>query len=194
MERKKHIREAIIRKRDAMPEEERHEKSLRIAEKIKDIPVYQKAHVLLIYRNFRSEVETEVIFDDAWKRNKTVCAPRVEGNEIRFCQVRSREDFESGVWGIQEPKMSCPVFREAEKGVDIFAILPGTVFDKKGRRIGYGGGYYDRYLEGRENIHTAALGFDIQVLDKIPSGPFDVCPEMIVTESHIYMQRREEHV
>lgn len=139
MERKKHIREAIIRKRDAMPEEERHEKSLRIAEKIKDLPVYQKAHVLLIYRNFRSEVETEVIFDDAWKRNKTVCAPRVEGNEIRFCQVRSREDFESGVWGIQEPKMSCPVFREAEKGVDIFAILPGTVFDKKGRRIGYGG-------------------------------------------------------
>lgn len=181
---KKEIRKKALDQRNAIPEVDRIRKSLRISETVRNLKWYDLAEALLIYRNFRTEVDTSQLIEKAWEKEKKVFCPRVNGKDMEFYLVESWNDFEPGSYGIEEPKKNCTVFSGQYEHV--LAILPGAAFDKNRHRIGYGGGFYDRYLAGHPNILTVAICFEEQIMEKVPSELFDICPQKIITDQACY--------
>ncbi len=185
--------------RDALSPAERMTYSREIIEKVICLDCYRNAAALLTYMNFRSEVETGMLIETALTDRKMVFAPAVSGQEMEFFRIRSLTELKSGYRGILEPP------QEAEASYQVWAgqrenatagtlvCMPGAAFDRERNRIGYGGGYYDRYLsalltgqgEGRRNVETIALAFSCQILAGIPGEPHDLQPGKIVTEREI---------
>ena len=182
---KKEIRKKVLDRRDRIPEEQRREKSIRIAKRLCGMPCFAGASSILIYRHFRSEAETTLLMEQAWKTGKRVYCPRVEGKTMEFFLVRTWEDFEQGCFGIEEPGAECPAFEEDQQE-QALVILPGAAFDRKRNRIGYGGGFYDRYLANHPGLETAAVCFEEQIVEQIPAGPYDIRPRIIITDQHCY--------
>lgn len=119
------------------------------------------------------------------KYSKRIAVPKVNGKEMDFYEITSMSDLKPGYMGIPEPIGKKTV--EASGGV---MIMPGLVFDRLLNRIGYGGGYYDRYIAeyGSKNLIKAAIAFDFQVLDEqvITADAHDIKPDIIVTDKDIY--------
>lgn len=182
---KKEIRKKVLDIRNKLPETVRREKSIRIAEAVCKTRCFQEASSILVYCHFRSEAETDCLMEKAWEMGKKVYCPRVEGKEMEFYRIRSRRDLESGSFGIREPGLHCQVFDEREEHLPL-VILPGAVFDWNRHRIGYGGGFYDRYLAKHPELRTAAICFEEQMQEEIPFESFDIRPDLIVTDQHCY--------
>ena len=177
------------RRRAEAKEEWLHAASLRVLEQFKELPAYKEAALLLAYVDAKREVETRLLMQQAWKDGKKVAAPRVDGNGImHYYYVESLEDLEPGSFGIMEPKKDCPLC-ETEEGL---LLMPGVAFDEKCHRIGYGGGYYDRYLEKHPGLVHIALAFEFQIFDAVPFEEHDILPEMIVTDTRILMPEEKK--
>lgn len=190
---KKEARKRALEKRDRMPEKLREEKSLRITEIICNLKCYSEASALLIYRSFRTEVNTSHLIERAWEARKRVFCPRVEGKDMNFYEVSGWEDFQRGSYGIMEPVEICPVF-EGQKEKPL-VILPGAAFDKKRHRVGYGGGFYDRFLARNIELSTVAVGFDEQIVEEMISAElFDIRPQKIVTDLRCFGVERCENL
>ena len=93
------------------------------------------------------------------------------------------DQLEPGYFEIPEPTTGVPA--EDEEAI---LIVPGVAFDRNRHRAGYGQGFYDRYLEKHPHHKTVAVAFDFQIVDEVPSEPTDICPQMVITESEIYME------
>lgn len=185
MDRKKEIRAKILKMRQALPKEEVREKSLRIMRRIEETETFKNADNLLAYIDFRGEVATRTLIEKAWELGKKVYVPRVAGKEMEFYQIHSFEDLEKGAYGILEPKKECPVY-EAGEGQTTLAILPGSVFDKKKNRVGYGGGFYDRYFEKRKDICRIAAAYEMQIVEEIETEEFDLPADYVTTEERFW--------
>lgn len=190
MNSKKELRIEVLAKRDALTIEERREKSEVIAEKIVQCKGFLQAEKILLYASFRSEVDTATIFQYAKAMNKEVYYPKVLGTEMEFYRIETESEFEKGCWGIQEPQVVedrkfFPKYNEK-----ICIIMPGSVFDKKGNRIGYGRGYYDKFLHRLEKtiLCKIGIGFACQISDikNFPIEEHDVCLDVLITEEVIY--------
>lgn len=182
--RKKEIRTEVKRRRAEAEISKLHEDSLRIVERFTELGAYREASLLLVYVDAKREVETRLLMQRAWKDGKKVAAPRVDGNGImHYYYLDSPDDLEPGSFGIMEPKSKCPLCG-TEEGL---LLMPGVAFDEKCHRVGYGGGYYDRYLEKHPGLVHIALAFEFQIFPEVPSEEHDILPEMIVTESRILM-------
>ena len=120
------------------------------------------------YVDYEKEVGTRVIIEQAWKRGKRVAVPKVEGKEMKFFYVQSFEELKSGYKGILEPMNG--VLADASSAL---VILPAVAVDQEGYRLGYGGGYFDRYLEAHPQYETVALAFEMQVVKFLPREGFD---------------------
>lgn len=180
--RKKEIRTEVKRRRAEAKPEFLHEASLCILQTFTEIPAYKEAELLLAYVDAKREVETRLLMEQAWKDKKKVAAPRVDGDGImHYYYLNSLEELEPGSFGIMEPKKECPLC-ESETGL---LLMPGVAFDEKCHRVGYGGGYYDRYLEKHPGLVHIALAFEFQVFPEVPYEEHDILPEMIVTDSRI---------
>ncbi len=193
METKALIRKRMLGMRDGMEERERGQKSLLIAKQVWAHPAYRKASGLLCYVSCKSEVQTAVLMEHAWKEGKSVYCPKVCGNEMEFYRITGLGDLEAGYKGIREPQdrdemlFSRAVMQEG----NYLMIMPGCAFDKEGNRIGYGGGYYDRYLEKHGGIETMAICFEMQIAEKIPSEFHDRKPDWILTECRAYSYKQQ---
>lgn len=183
---KKELRNEILKRRDAITKDEHNEKSNYIAEYVIRHTVFEESNVILLFASFRNEVDTSKIFKYAIDAGKEVYYPKVFGKEMEFYRVESEDDFEAGRWGIREPKAEdekkfIPMLEER-----VCIIMPGAVFDRKGNRIGYGGGYYDKFLKkmGTFRFHKIGIGFACQVVDieNFPKEEHDVTLDMLVTE------------
>ncbi|WP_053219197.1 5-formyltetrahydrofolate cyclo-ligase [Virgibacillus senegalensis] len=128
------------------------------------------------------EWDTRAIIEQAWKEEKNVCVPKCYPKvpEIVFYHLQSYDQLECVYIDLLEPNpaVSIPVSRQQ---IDLM-IVPGLLFDKKGFRVGYGGGYYDRYLAGFSKP-TVALTSNDQVIDEVPRDTFDIAVDHIVTET-----------
>ena len=180
MKTKQEIRKAVQAARLKMTEEEMREKSAAITAKVLQTEAFQKAESVCVYLPIRREVETSAIIDACRKAGKRTAAPRIENGQMEFYYFSSPAELEAGVFGIREP-----VGREAA-APGALILMPGVAFDRERRRIGYGGGYYDRYLAAHPDNPTIAVAFDRQVTDRIPAEPFDLRPDMLITETNIY--------
>ncbi len=180
--RKAEIRTEVKKRRASADTTKLHEASLRIMEQFVSLPAYQETEILLAYVDAKREVETRLLMAQAWKDGKKVAAPRVDGDGImHYYYMDSLEDLEPGSFGIMEPKKECALC-ETEKGL---LLMPGVAFDVACHRVGYGGGYYDRYLERHPGLVHIALAFEFQVFEEVPFEAHDILPELIVTDRRI---------
>ncbi len=186
-EAKAALRRAVLRRRDALTEGERALLGDRIVAAILDLPAYRDAGVVLAYASFGTELRTDGLLRRVLADGKALLLPRVERGGLGLYGVRDLAgDLEPGTWGIREPKPDhCPTTEPSGVG---FALIPGVAFDREARRLGYGGGFYDRLLAGglREDTLRVSGAFEVQVVDEVPTDPHDAPVDVVVTERGIY--------
>lgn len=177
---KKHIRNLIQNKRNLLSDKEISGMSLKIADYIINMKEFKEADNILTYVSFRSEVKTDYIIENAFELGKKVFVPKVIGKNMIFVKIESFKELTQGYMGIREPVSS------DEAGINEgFMCMPGMVFDKECNRIGYGGGFYDRYLSKDNEFIKAALCYDFQILEEIPHEPHDLKPDYVISEKRV---------
>lgn len=183
---KQELRSRHLAYRDSLSLSERKEKSTRIWEQLKGEKVYREAVNILVYMDYRSEVMTTGLVEELFTSGKNVFAPKVEGMDIQFYQVKSMDEFASGYQGIREPEANLDKLFDLQRAEEESLILvPLSVFDRKKGRMGYGKGFYDRYLAAFPMIHSAGLAFACQMAAKVPVESHDIRPDIIITEKEI---------
>lgn len=181
---RKTLRKKILGKRDEIPRDARAEKSRLILERLWEIDEVARAGCIMTYVNFRSEVETYPLFAICRQKGIRVTVPLTLTETFTLVPYPVNDperDLRPGYCGIPEPddKRLLP----SDPGEIDVVIVPGAVFDPRGGRLGYGGGYYDRFLAQRaSSALRVALAFELQVLDKVPVMEHDERMHYIVTE------------
>lgn len=178
------LRNYIINKRNSMPENELTEKSSIIFEKLAKIKEYQEFPILLCYASYNHEVMTEKIILDAINRGKRVALPRVTGKSMDFFYISSFNDVKPGYKSIPEPVTHEKVSKNDAS--QSFMVIPGTSFDRYFNRNGYGGGFYDRYIEKYPPKCIAGIAFEYQIFDEIPTEEHDKKVDYIISEVDVY--------
>ena len=189
MNSKDMIRKEIISKRDSLTSREISDKSKVIANKLISAYEYKNAENILIYASMRSEVITDGIIDDALKSGKSVFCPKctdIENGVMEFIRIDSPYDLKEGYYGIREPLYyeNAEIFDVSKDMLKTLIVVPGVAFDRQGNRIGYKGGYYDRFLSKYPLIKTIALAFELQMVDRIPADAHDIPVLQVITESN----------
>ena len=180
------VRKSCLKQRAALGEKERTKKSLVIQQRLQDLPEFQKAQAVMLFLNFRDEVETTALAEATIACKKKLILPRCAPQGILLALgVRDLAvDLEPGAWGIREPKLSN---EKVEPSVIDLIIVPGAGFDLQGNRLGYGGGYYDRFFMLINPLTPrVALGFECQVISHVPVDKHDVKMSMLITEKAVY--------
>jgi 5-formyltetrahydrofolate cyclo-ligase len=182
-QRKRAIRREVIERRDAMPPSERAAASRRIADRLMELPEVREATTVMAFWSFGSEVETAPALERLERAGKRIVLPRVEGEHVVAVRYALGDEVAAAAFGAMEPTGTALV---APDEVDV-VITPGVAFDREGRRVGYGGGFYDRFLpRTRQDVSSVAVAFDLQVLDEpLPTGSFDRPVDAIVTQSEV---------
>jgi 5-formyltetrahydrofolate cyclo-ligase len=188
---KKQVRTATLQARDALAEADRREKSDRILNRLSAMPVARDARSWFIYVSFASEVETRGLIRRLLAEGKNVCVPLVDRSSkvMMPSRITSFEhDLAPGCFGIPEP---VPGHRHPVKNSEIdIVIVPGAAFSEDGFRIGYGGGYYDRFLKNCPAV-TIGIAFDMQVVEQVPhDAERDMPVKYIVTENRVILPVR----
>ncbi len=187
MNDKLEIREKILKTRMAMPVEEVNDKSSLIARKVCELMQYRRAESVFIYMAYRNEVKTDTIIRNARRSGKKVFHPAILDEECRMVAAMPQDEgaFILNQYGIFEPDIYSSIIYSPEQ-LDV-AIIPGIAFDTHCARMGYGKGYYDRYLCNAPNIYKIGLAYENQILDAIPCTQYDIHMDAVVTEDRIIL-------
>ena len=164
----------------ALTEEERRESDALLLTRFLVLPEVERARTILLYHGMGAELDTASLLRELSARGKTVALPRcLPGRGMEARRVTGDSALIRHPYGMLEPGEDCPVI--AREGIDLI-LTPGLAFDKKGYRLGQGGGYYDRYLAGYGG-KTVALCRDVFVLDEVPTEPHDRPVGLVLTET-----------
>lgn len=184
------LRNTIKKQRASMPQKKRSELDTKIRNTLYSLRQYKKCEQLLVYVSKDIEVDTISIIKDALMQGKKVAVPKciTKGNLMDFYYINSiEEDLESGTFGVLEP-----VPDRCEKVTDFsnaLCIVPGLSFDAQGFRLGYGKGYYDRFLNGFEG-DTVGLCYSMCVRWELPHGYYDRPVDILVTDRYFRKIRK----
>lgn len=183
---KKLLRQAVLEKRSRLTLLEIAQKSETIRRIVVATQAFASARFIMAYLDARNEVQTEGIIKQAWAEGKRVAVPVCipQTHTLLVSEIMSFEELCDGFYCIREPmeEYMRPVSPEQ---LDLI-IVPAVAYDKKGYRIGYGGGYYDRFLSSlNKDIATIGIAFDVQIIEKVSVQPFDIPVDMVITESGI---------
>lgn len=192
------LRKEILQKRNLLKPEERQEKSKKIVTYIIDSEEFRTADKILLFASYKSEVDTTDILRHALATSKQVYLPKVQKDRMEFYQVFTEDELQIGYHGIREPeeraKYKFPPLQQLQKG-RILMLIPGAVFDTDGNRIGYGGGFYDKYLAKLEaqileapnvQLQKWAMAFECQVVEIgiIQAEWHDIKVDCVITEKY----------
>ena len=181
---KRELRARVLRDRDAMSPEYRRAASASIAAAISARDDFAASGAVMLTLPFGSEWDTSALLRDALARAKIVALPRVNRatRALEICAItRLEHDAAPGYRGIPEPGAHCALL---DLAVIDWVLVPGVAFDRDGRRVGYGGGYYDRFLPRlRPDAPRVAGAFELQLFDRVPSVTHDVAVDAVVTEA-----------
>ncbi len=186
MEQRRHeLRRRVLARRGQLSAGERRIKSALIIERLLAMPEFKHAGTIFTYINFRSEVETMALADKCLELGKRLCVPVTITAERRLaaCRLTNPEgELRPGYCRIPEPDISKAELI-APLEIDI-VVLPGSVFDRYGGRLGYGGGYYDRFLaQEAPDALRVGLAFDLQIVDEVPLMAHDMRLHYLLSES-----------
>ncbi len=181
-ENKKKIRKDILAVRNALPVEERERMSRDILSRFACLPMLPACKTVMIFLSFGTEINTDYIIEWLWEQNKNVLVPlcKPQTKEMAIFPITQFADVEPGYFGIREPKpdLRPPVAKEA---VDLVCV-PAVAFDRRGYRVGYGGGYYDRFLADL-GVPRIGLAFSCQIIPEAPVDTYDQAVHGIITEA-----------
>lgn len=188
METKKEIRNRICNVRETFSTEQIKEKSKLIIDRVIQLPEYAEADHILLYADYRHEVMTKDLFVAAIADRKKVYFPKCDPEhcKMEFYQIISVRQLETGAYGIKEPPVDEKNRYHYHTQENTLIIVPGVAFDVEGNRIGYGKGYYDRFLEDKRAISAVGLCFAEQLVEHIETDAYDIKMDKIVTEEIIY--------
>ncbi len=173
---KKALRKEIREKKREMTPQQIEEKSALLAAKFLQSELYRNAKSVYGYLPYNQEVRTTAMLRQAQLDGKRVAVPKVYGNEMKFLWLDDLSQVEKGYSGIPEPVADGPVADDPTALV----LMPGLAFDKEGHRVGYGGGYYDKFLTAEPNHPTLALCYDFQMLPKLETEEFDIPADCVL--------------
>lgn len=183
LDEKQSLRSALKERRKTLEASYCSEADAAIIEEVEQMECYRKASVIFCYVSMPGEVETTAWMKQAWKDGKRIAVPRCEARGIMEAyEIESLDDLESGAYGIREPKRSCP--RVLPQQIDL-CIIPCVAADKDGWRLGYGGGYYDRYLPQTEAVRVL-LCREAMICERIPTEEHDCRMDFVVTELGVW--------
>lgn len=181
---KKVLRESMIEELGKLTEHERHAISEQLHEGLFKSNYWKNAEMIGIYVSFGTEWDTRNIIEEAFKTGKNIAIPKTipETKEMDFYQVTDWSQVKKGHFGIQEPVIEKTTY--VEKDAINLLIVPGLIFSKDGYRIGFGGGYYDRFLV--DFIHpTVSLVSEKQLRETLPISNYDLPVNYLITETGI---------
>jgi len=182
------LRRQVLAARDQLAPEARARAEGEIVARLAALPSFRASRTVLLTLPFRGEWDTRPLVATALGTGKTVAVPRVNAS-TRMLELHAiadaHRDVGAGLQGIPEPLPRCPAVALAS--VD-WVLVPGVTFDRAGRRLGYGGGYYDRLLPLLdERAPRIAGAFHVQIVERVPAGPHDIAVDAIVTEAEIIL-------
>lgn len=179
------LRKLALSKRDNLSETERKEFSETIAKRLLSLPEIEKAGIIMCYRSFRSEADTAEVVENLFQLGKTLCFPVCERAGIMHAFSPIDENsWIAGRMGIMEPDREKSRLI-APENIEL-VICPLVAFDNQKNRIGYGGGYYDRYLPRCEKAVKIGIAFEAQRVEKIDPDRYDRAMDIIITEEKVY--------
>ena len=167
---KKALRRAIREQKRAMTEAEIVSRSEKLGELFVNSEAYQTAKTVYGYLPYNQEVRTVPMLARALRDGKKVAVPKIYGDTMKFLYLDDLSQVEKNDMGIPEPIADEPVAEDKTALV----LMPGLAFTKQGDRMGYGGGFYDRFLAEEPNHPTLALCYEFQIVDSLPTEEFDI--------------------
>lgn len=167
---KQQLRQAIRQRKRAMTQEEIEDRSRSLCEKFLNSDNYRRCTCLYGYLPYNQEVRTWPILHQALADGKKVAVPKVYGDEMKFIYLTDLTQVATGYAGIPEPIADGPVAEQQ----DALVLMPGLAFDPQGHRIGYGGGFYDKFLSREPKHPTVALCYEFQMVDHLETEQFDI--------------------
>ena len=181
LETKREIRRRIRLKRRELEEDVWRKASGDIMAAAVSHPWFSEAREIYTYVDYNREAGTRKIIETAFAQGKNVWVPKVTGDTMHFYRIESLTELRPGTCGILEPAGDGPM----DSGGAGLMLMPGVAFDEKCHRVGYGGGYYDRYLESHPGRRKMALAFEFQILRSVPYEEYDIRPEIVITEKRM---------
>ena len=173
------LRRHYMQVRRALDAQKKAEADALIASRVLKSAAYRMANTVLCYVSLPHEIDTHAILADAWSCGKCVAVPRCrENGQMDFFAVSSPDDLAPGMRGISEPKDDCLLC--VPQSGDL-CIVPCLAMDARGYRLGYGGGYYDRYLY-RYPVRTVGLCYAVCLTQTLPTGHYDVPIQLLISE------------
>jgi 5-formyltetrahydrofolate cyclo-ligase len=185
---KRAVRRKVLATRDEMPGPDREERSTRVAERVAALPEVERASTVMAFWSFGSEPDTTPLIERLHARGVRVVLPRIVDGDLEPRAFAPGDPVTVTSFGACEPADGDVVDPAA---IDV-VITPGVAFDRSGRRVGYGGGFYDRFFpRTRQDTARIAIAFDVQVVDDdLPNGHFDLRVDAVVTESGVVRAER----
>jgi 5-formyltetrahydrofolate cyclo-ligase len=177
------MRKIMLEKRNSLSPADITTKSAAIQQRFAHSDEFNHSRMVASYYPVGSEVRTQKIVNIALKSNRLVALPSTIGNHIKFYRIFLNTDLTAGKFGIKEPSISSNSCVSDE--IDLL-LVPGIVFDTNGYRIGYGYGYYDRFIARKKNsIVSVGLAYEFQVCEKVPRSHNDQKINVLVTEERM---------
>ena len=173
---KKQLRAQIREQKRAMSPQQIESASARLGELFAASDVYKAAKTIYGYLPYNQEVRTVPLLERAIQDGKKIAVPKVYGEEMKFIYITDFSQVEPGYAGIPEPIADGPIADDPTALV----LMPGLAFDREGHRIGYGGGFYDRFLALEPDHPTVALCYAFQMLPQIETEEFDVPVDLVL--------------
>lgn len=170
------LRKQIREKKQAMTLQEIETASEKLGTLFFQSELYQNAKTIYGYLPYNQEVRTTPMLEQALRDGKRVAVPKVYGDEMKFIYLTDLSKVEKGYAGIPEPIENEPVADDPTALV----LMPGLAFDKEGHRIGYGGGFYDKFLAQEPNHPTLALCYEFQMVSQLPTEEFDIPVDVVL--------------
>ncbi len=187
---KKLLRKTAAERRKKLSWDEVLLKSKSVSEKFFALAEFEKSWKIMFYLSFNQEVSTDQMVDRSIELKKQVLAPKIQGLGLSVWSISGRDQCLPNQWGIPEP--------EEKKGARLLVnwseidliVVPGLAFDRQGHRLGFGRGYYDRFLRQLTgDVFTVGLAFDFQMLENIPAATDDFSVDCVVSETEVYRCR-----
>lgn len=178
-ELKKKLRKKAENYRKSLEKSDKLSKDETIFKKIIALKEYKEAKTLLCYVSVRNEIDTKKLIEYSLKIGKKVAVPKCfENRQMKFFYISSFDELETGSFGILEPKFTADLCKEFDNSL---CIIPALMVDKSFNRLGYGGGYYDRFLKGFNSVKCVVCYKD-NLIDELPSDEFDVKADLLITD------------
>lgn len=179
---KEALRSTFRVRRSALSKEERARADLRIASRLLELSEVVRADCVFTYLSFGSEVDTRFVITRCWEMGKRVCLPRcAAGFTLTWHAVEDLDHLVRSRFGMEEPAAGAPQAQPAGSVYSV-ALVPGLAFDRRGFRLGYGGGYYDRFLPAFSGVSIGLCRSDL-LSDELPSlSEYDYPVDLVVTD------------